>query len=133
MPTYSIYLYIINPSALYLNAIKLSVCQYQLKDIFVCSIVPCLLVISADTVPYEQVEGENGLAGMACSVLTATLELIDMTCQHPECPQRAMTVAFTRMSFCKSLTGQIYKNCPLPGKLVVHQCSKSLCASFGNY
>lgn len=48
VPTWTIYLIYIpgdyDPSALYLNAIKLSVCQYQLKDIFVC------LLLSNDTV-----------------------------------------------------------------------------------
>lgn len=115
------------PQHFTLNAIKLSVCQYQLKDIFVCSFV------IADTVQCEPALGEGCLEGMLCCVLTAMLELIDTTCQRPEGPQRAMTVACAGTSFCKSLTRQINKNYALPGMQVVHHCAYFLCANFSDY
>ncbi len=129
MPKCCIYLTSIpgdnEPSALYLNAIKLNVCQYQLKEAFVCAIV--LSALPADTVQCERAVAETWLAGMVRSVLTARLELIDTVCQHPECPQRAMTVAFTRMSFGKSLMGKYTKTCTgwqtgCPSGLEVPQC-----------
>lgn len=82
MPTHVIYLIYIpsgdDPSTLYLNAITLSVCQYQLKGIFVCAIVTFFSLRSL-LILYNT---RKGLAGMVCAVLTAVLELIDMTCQH---------------------------------------------------
>lgn len=63
----------------HLNLIKLSVCQYLLKDILVFSVVLCLVFPSADTVHCLQVLGDNWLVELVCSVLTAMLELIDMS------------------------------------------------------
>ena len=47
--------------------------------------------------------------GTLGAVLTATSELTDAVCRHPDSPARALPVAFTRMSFCKPLAAQIYK------------------------
>lgn len=52
-------------------------------------------------------------AGTLFSVLTATSELMDRMCQRPECPRRAAEVASTRTSFCKWLSGQIYRPAPV--------------------
>lgn len=61
--------------------------------------------------------GDGGPAASAFSVLTAASGLTDRTCQRPECPRRATEVASTRTSFCKWLSGQIYR--PALGQLSI--------------